>query len=105
LIDTETLRNTLRDFKKLGKLNDKELEQLNQLEKEGDKKMNPCSYCEFGLFSDISPEEISDGGVDVVFEHTGQQTWKESLRALKTGGKIVTCGATTGPQVKIDLRA
>ena len=50
--------------------------------------------------------EITEGlGVDVVFEHTGQQTWNDSLRSLKKGGKLVTCGATTGPLVKIDLRA
>ena len=50
-------------------------------------------------------KEISDGGVNVVFDHTGEKTWKESLRALKTGGKLVTCGATSGPLVQIDLRA
>lgn len=50
--------------------------------------------------------EITDGqGVDVVFEHTGSATWTESLKALKRGGKIITCGATTGPHVRIDLRA
>jgi NADPH:quinone reductase-like Zn-dependent oxidoreductase len=50
--------------------------------------------------------EITDGqGVDVVFEHTGSATWTESLKALKKGGKIITCGATTGPHVRIDLRA
>jgi NADPH:quinone reductase-like Zn-dependent oxidoreductase len=43
--------------------------------------------------------------VDIVFEHTGANTWLESLRSLKKGGKLVTCGATTGPIVKIDLRA
>ncbi len=50
--------------------------------------------------------EITDGtGVDVVIEHTGAQTWPESLRALRRGGKLVTCGATTGPIIKIDIRA
>ena len=44
-------------------------------------------------------------GVDVVLEHTGEKTWNESLRALRKGGKLVTCGATTGPFVRIDLRA
>ncbi len=49
---------------------------------------------------------ITDGrGVDVVFEHPGAQTWPDSLRSLKTGGAIVTCGATTGYHVHIDLRA
>ncbi|MCB0284658.1 MAG: zinc-binding dehydrogenase, partial [Calditrichaeota bacterium] len=49
--------------------------------------------------------DVSDGGVDVVFEHTGEQTWKESLRALRIGGKIVTCGATSGYNIQLDLRA
>ena len=42
--------------------------------------------------------------VDVVMEHVGQATWDESLRSLKPAGTLVTCGATTGPQAKIDLR-
>ncbi len=50
-------------------------------------------------------KQITNGkGVDVVIEHTGEKTWIDSLRALKKGGKIVTCGATTGPKVEIDLR-
>jgi len=43
-------------------------------------------------------------GVDIVFEHVGQATWDESMKSLKPGGTIVTCGATTGPDVKLDLR-
>lgn len=43
-------------------------------------------------------------GVDVVFEHIGQATWDKSLASLKPGGRLVTCGATTGPQVQLDLR-
>ncbi len=43
-------------------------------------------------------------GVDVVIEHVGAATWDESLRSLKSGGKLVTCGATTGPSVGLDLR-
>src|SRR5438270_7152187 len=43
-------------------------------------------------------------GVDVVLEHIGPATWDESLRSLKPAGTLVTCGATTGPQVSIDLR-
>lgn len=46
----------------------------------------------------------SKQGVDVVLEHVGPATWDESLRSLKPGGILVTCGATTGPQVGIDLR-
>jgi NADPH:quinone reductase-like Zn-dependent oxidoreductase len=43
-------------------------------------------------------------GVDIVVEHVGAATWDESVRSLRTGGTLVTCGATTGPEVKIDLR-
>src|SRR5271169_723736 len=43
-------------------------------------------------------------GVDLVVEHVGAATWDESVRSLKTGGKLVTCGATTGPTVGLDLR-
>jgi NADPH:quinone reductase-like Zn-dependent oxidoreductase len=43
-------------------------------------------------------------GVDIVLEHVGAATWDESLKSLKTAGTLVTCGATTGPSVGIDLR-
>lgn len=43
-------------------------------------------------------------GVDVVFEHIGPATWTESLASLTPGGRVVFCGATTGPTVTLDLR-
>lgn len=43
-------------------------------------------------------------GVDVVFEHVGPATFQSSLGSLKKGGKLVICGATTGPEVTFDLR-
>ncbi|MGA3210012.1 MAG: zinc-binding dehydrogenase [Terriglobales bacterium] len=43
-------------------------------------------------------------GIDIVFEHVGSATWAESMKSLKAGGSIVTCGATTGPDVSFDLR-
>ncbi len=43
-------------------------------------------------------------GVDIVVEHVGAATWNESVKALKPGGTLVTCGATTGPNVSVDLR-
>ncbi len=43
-------------------------------------------------------------GVDVVVEHVGEVTWDRSVRALARGGRLVTCGATTGPRGTIDLR-
>jgi NADPH:quinone reductase-like Zn-dependent oxidoreductase len=43
-------------------------------------------------------------GVDVVVEHVGKATWQGSLKALAKGGRLVTCGATTGAEVTTDLR-
>jgi NADPH:quinone reductase-like Zn-dependent oxidoreductase len=43
-------------------------------------------------------------GVDVVFEHVGEATWKQSIASLAVGGRLVTCGATTGVDVDFDLR-
>lgn len=43
-------------------------------------------------------------GADVVIENAGEATWDESLRSLARGGRLVTCGATTGPKVGLDLR-
>ena len=43
-------------------------------------------------------------GVDVVFEHVGTATWDESLASLALGGRLVTCGTTTGYDAKLDLR-
>jgi NADPH:quinone reductase-like Zn-dependent oxidoreductase len=43
-------------------------------------------------------------GVDVVFEHTGQETWPGSIVSLKKGGRLVTCGATSGFDARTDLR-
>jgi NADPH:quinone reductase-like Zn-dependent oxidoreductase len=43
-------------------------------------------------------------GVDVVFEHVGAATWDDSLASLAASGRLVTCGATTGYDAKIDLR-
>jgi NADPH:quinone reductase-like Zn-dependent oxidoreductase len=43
-------------------------------------------------------------GVDVVVEHVGPATWQGSVRSLAKGGRLVTCGATSGPEVPLDLR-
>jgi NADPH:quinone reductase-like Zn-dependent oxidoreductase len=46
----------------------------------------------------------SKRGVDVVFEHVGTATWDDSVASLAPSGRLVTCGATTGFDAKIDLR-
>jgi NADPH:quinone reductase-like Zn-dependent oxidoreductase len=42
-------------------------------------------------------------GVDVVVEHVGEATWDRSVRALANGGRLVTCGATTGGNAAVNL--
>jgi NADPH2:quinone reductase len=51
-------------------------------------------------------DEIYNGqtGMDVVMEHVGPATWETSMKAVSKYGRIVTCGATTGPKVDLDLR-
>ncbi len=44
-------------------------------------------------------------GVDVVIEHVGQATWAKSVRSLARGGRLVTCGATTGADAGLNLQA
>jgi len=43
-------------------------------------------------------------GVDIVFEHSGQDTWPTSVAALRWGGRLVVCGASTGFEAVTDLR-
>jgi len=43
-------------------------------------------------------------GVDVVFDHVGAATWQTSIRALARGGRLVTCGATSGGDAATDIR-
>ena len=49
-------------------------------------------------------ELTGDRGVDVVVEHVGKATWEGSIKALAKGGRLVTCGATTGADAVTDLR-
>lgn len=43
-------------------------------------------------------------GVDVVLDNVGEQTWERSVKALGKRGRLVTCGATSGPMVRTDVR-
>lgn len=57
--------------------------------------------------SDVAAEvrRLTSGrGVDVVIEHVGAATWDGSVTSLARGGRLVTCGVTSGAQVKLDLR-
>jgi NADPH:quinone reductase-like Zn-dependent oxidoreductase len=53
----------------------------------------------------VEVRRLTDGrGADVVVDSVGQSRWQNSLRALRRGGRLVSCGATTGPMVSLDLR-
>lgn len=43
-------------------------------------------------------------GVDIIVEHIGPEVWEKSIRVLARNGRLVTCGATSGPAANIDLR-
>jgi NADPH:quinone reductase-like Zn-dependent oxidoreductase len=47
---------------------------------------------------------MSNGGVDMVIDSVGEASWGESLRSLRRGGRLVTCGATTGSNPPADLQ-
>ena len=52
-----------------------------------------------------SVKKLTGGkGVDCVFEHIGPETWQKSLLCLARGGRLATCGATSGAKVEMDLR-
>ena len=65
---------------------------------------------EFGInhaTSDDVPAAVKrhfGSGVHVVVDSVGAPTWQRSLKALRPGGRLVTCGATGGPMVDIDVR-
>jgi NADPH:quinone reductase-like Zn-dependent oxidoreductase len=49
-------------------------------------------------------EKTGRRGVDVVLENVGTATWKGAIRTVAKGGRIVTCGATSGPIAETDIR-
>jgi len=49
-------------------------------------------------------QEMSGGGVDMVIDSVGEASWGESLRSLRRGGRLITCGATTGSNPPADLQ-
>ena len=54
-------------------------------------------------FADRIREETGKRGVDVVVDHVGAATWQDSLASLAKGGRVVTCGATTGGNPETDI--
>lgn len=65
---------------------------------------------EFGINHTTAPDVPAavkrhfGAAVHVVVDSVGQPTWQHSLKALRPGGRLVTCGATGGPMVDVDLR-
>ncbi|OGW92039.1 MAG: alcohol dehydrogenase [Omnitrophica bacterium RIFCSPHIGHO2_02_FULL_63_14] len=55
-------------------------------------------------FSEAVKELTGGRGVDVIFEHIGPETWQKNLSSLARGGRMVTCGATSGPKTEMDIR-
>ena len=76
-------------------------EKVSMAKKLGAEKAWNYKNTDIGL---MIKKNIGSRGIDVVFEHVGQKTWEVSKKMLATGGRLVTCGATTGSDVSIDLR-
>ncbi len=58
--------------------------------------------------SDVIVETLkytNDHGVDAVIDHVGAKTWPISIEILKTGGKMIACGTTTGAEANVNIRA
>jgi NADPH:quinone reductase-like Zn-dependent oxidoreductase len=55
-------------------------------------------------FRDDFRKIMGKRGCDVVLDHVGQDTFGESIKCLNRGGRLVTCGATSGAEVKLDLK-
>lgn len=60
------------------------------------------NYREQDFFQEVR-RITSKRGVDVVVEHVGEQTWEKSVACLARGGRLVTCGATSGNDGKLNL--
>ncbi|MCP5120783.1 MAG: zinc-binding dehydrogenase, partial [bacterium] len=56
-------------------------------------------------FSEEARRLTDNKGVEVVIEHVGSDTFAQSLHSLARGGRLVTCGATTGAMIETDLRS
>lgn len=56
-------------------------------------------------FVEETKKIVGRGGVDVIFDHVGPETFEGNMKAIKWGGRIVMCGSTTGGEVPLNLRA
>lgn len=63
---------------------------------------HPINY-EEASFKEVIKSATDGRGVDVVVDHIGEATWEDSIKCLVKGGTLVTCGATTGGNVGINV--
>mgnify|MGYP000097273842 CR=1 FL=1 len=61
-------------------------------------------YTAVDSFAEAVRERTDGRGVDVVVDHIGADTWSDSLASLAKGGRLVTCGATTGANPETEIR-
>jgi NADPH:quinone reductase-like Zn-dependent oxidoreductase len=61
------------------------------------------NHCKADVATEV--RKLTGGrGADVVIDSVGEQSWQGSLRSLRRGGRLVICGATSGPMISLDLR-
>jgi NADPH:quinone reductase-like Zn-dependent oxidoreductase len=81
------------------------MQKLKQLGADEVINVNETDFSKWAVETYGKPQRRSyEGGVDVVINFTGGDTWHPSLRCLKRGGKLLVCGATAGYDPKEDLR-
>ena len=84
---------------------DEKLERLKQLGADEVVDYTKVDWSKWAIEKYGKPQRRTyDGGVDIVVNFTGGDTWVPSLRCLKRGGKLLVCGATAGHDPKEDLR-
>src|SRR6516164_8727506 len=81
------------------------MQKLKELGADAVINVNETDFSKWAIEKYGKPQRRSyDGGVDVVINFTGGETWHPSLRCLKRGGKLLVCGATAGYDPQEDLR-
>jgi NADPH:quinone reductase-like Zn-dependent oxidoreductase len=83
----------------------RKMQRLNELGADAVINVTETDFSKWAVEKYGKPQRRSyDGGVDVVINFTGGDTWHPSLRCLKRGGSLLVCGATAGYDPKEDLR-
>jgi len=75
-----------------------------KLQRARDLGADECINYAKGEWARAVAQKTERRGVDVVLENVGAATWKDSIRCLAKGGRLVTCGATSGPIGETDIR-